>query len=366
MKKTSQVLMVFLLTLGVYFSCCNPVEAQQKPTKNKPAKRDKVDKASKTDWSLWPSQSAVQTMITQYGEPVEISPEAAVWYDQGPYKRIRVMSKGSGDARQNYTEYTIAYPNITNDRLQELMAFDSNIVVNKKKGEVSVRYDLESQNVRSLELAREILDGKTTAQEARMAFAQNTQNATTKDTMGTTYKKGTQAPPIKENVPYAEKPATPADMRNSGQVKVNEGEILAFLAAVNQHEISAATAAEGKEISERVAEYAKMLHTHHSSNLEKTLALSDSINIVAQETEDIQQFRTKGNEELAKLAALEGKGFESAYLDAMIKGHTEVLEWIDRKFTNAAKSEALKAHLNETRMQVAMHLEEAKKLKENR
>ncbi len=109
-----------------------------------------------------------------------------------------------------------------------------------------------------------------------------------------------------------------------------------------------------------------MLSKHHSSNLEKTLALGDSINIEPEETERIKEFKKKGNEELAKLAAMEGQGFEAAYLDAMIKGHTDTLVWIDTKLTAFAKSEALKAHLDETRMQIAMHLEEAKKLRDNR
>ena len=388
--------MVFLLTLGMYFGCCNPMKAQQTPPPNQPPKRESMDNAQKADWSSWPSQSAVQTMVTQYGDPAEVSSEGAIWYDQGPYKRIRVMRNGSDASRQNYTEYTIAYPKMRKKRLKELMAFDNAIVVDKQAREVSVRYDLESQNVRSLELTRDILEGNTTAQEARMAFDQEM----ARDAANTTYKKGTQSPPARDNVPYSEKPVkspemtrdtigsaynkgtqTPRNwdsvsysekhmnsttMRNAPNGQGSEGEILAFLAAVNHHEIDAAAAAKSKKISARVSEYAMMLNDHHSSNLEKTLALGQSINIEPQETESIKEFKKKGNEELTKLAALEGTGFESAYLDAMIKGHTEVLAWIDSKSITSTKSEALKAHLDETRMQIAMHLEEAKKLRDNK
>lgn len=422
--------MVFLLSLGMYFGCCNPMKAQQKPPPTQPTKRETMDNTPKADWSSWASHSAVQTMIAQYGDPAEVSSEGAVWYDQGPYKRIRVMRNGSDASRQNYTEYTIAYPKMRKKRLKELMIFDNAIVVNKPAREVSVRYDLESQNVRSLELTRDILDGTTTAQEARMAFdqemARDATNATykkgtqlpplrdnvpysekpmkstemtrdtigspyskgtqaprnrdsvsysgksknstemTRDTMGSVYKKGTQIPRTRDSVPYSEKPKNPTNLRNAPNGQNSEGEILAFLAAVNQHEIDAAAAAKSKEISEQVSEYAMMLSDHHSSNLEKTMALSDSINIEPQETESIKEFKKKGKEELTKLAALEGKGFESAYLDAMIKGHTEVLAWIDSKWTTSTKSEALKAHLDETRIQIAMHLEEAKKLRDNK
>ncbi len=423
--------MVLLLTLGMYFGCCNPMNAQQKPPANQNPKRESMDKARSTEWSSWPSQSAVQTMIAQYGDPAEVSSEGAVWYDQGPYKRIRVMRNGSDASRQNYTEYTIAYPKMRKKRLKELMAFDNAIVVNKPAREVSVRYDLESQNVRSLELSRDILDGTTTAQEARMTFDQdmardatnatykkgtqsppardkvpysekpvkstemtrdsigsaynkgtqtprnrdsvsyseNRKNSTemTRDTMGNTYKKGTQMPRTsRDSVPHSDKHMNSTTMRNATNGQGSEGEMLAFLAAVNHHEIDAAAAAKSKKISARVSEYATMLSEHHSSNLEKTLALGDSINIEPQETESIKEFKKKGNQELTKLAALEGTGFESAYLDAMIKGHTEVLAWIDSKSITSTKSEALKAHLDETRMQIAMHLEEAKKLRDNK
>lgn len=389
--------MVLLLTLGMYFGCCNPMKAQQKPPANQTPKRESMDKARSTEWSSWPSQSAVQTMIAQYGDPAEVSSEGAVWYDQGPYKRIRVMRNGSDASRQNYTEYTIAYPKMRKKRLKELMAFDNAIVVNKPAREVSVRYDLESQNVRSLELTRDILDGNTTAQEARMTFDQDM----ARDATNATYKKGTQSPPVRDNVPYSEKPKkstemtrdtignaynkgtqmprtnrdsvpyfdkhmNSATMTNTPNGHDSEGEMLAFLAAVNHHEIDAAAAAKSKKISAQVSEYAMMLSEHHSSNLKKTLALGDSINIEPQETESIKAFKKKGNEELTKLAALEGTGFESAYLDAMIKGHTEVLAWIDSKSITSTKSEALKAYLDETRTQIAMHLEEAKKLRDNK
>jgi putative membrane protein len=58
--------------------------------------------------------------------------------------------------------------------------------------------------------------------------------------------------------------------------------------------------------------------------------------------------------------------FETAYLDAMIKGHNEALAMIDSKLLTAAKLDAVKKHLTDTRTHIAMHLEQAKKLRENR
>ncbi len=71
----------------------------------------------------------------------------------------------------------------------------------------------------------------------------------------------------------------------------------------------------------------------------------------------------KGTGNFATLISMDGKDFETAYIDAMIKGHTEVLDMIDNQLMKIAKNDMLKAHLTETRGHVAMHLEQAKKLK---
>jgi len=66
--------------------------------------------------------------------------------------------------------------------------------------------------------------------------------------------------------------------------------------------------------------------------------------------------------ELAALAPLDGEKFASAYIETMIKGHTEVLGMIDNQLLKNAANAELKKHLTETRGHVANHLEAAKKL----
>ncbi len=106
-----------------------------------------------------------------------------------------------------------------------------------------------------------------------------------------------------------------------------------------------------------------MLHTAHGDNMAKTLKVGQSIKVTPSDTKAVDALKKKGAGELAMLIPLDGKEFETAYLDAMIKGHTEVLAMIDDKLMKTAKNDALKAHLTETRSHVAMHLEQAKKLK---
>ncbi len=110
-------------------------------------------------------------------------------------------------------------------------------------------------------------------------------------------------------------------------------------------------------------DYAKMLHTAHGENMAKTLKLGQSINVTPSDTKAVDALKVKGAGELAMLIPLDGKDFETAYIDAMIKGHTEALGMIDNQLLKTAKNDALKAHLTETRSHIAMHLEQAKKLK---
>lgn len=146
----------------------------------------------------------------------------------------------------------------------------------------------------------------------------------------------------------------------------SEGEALALLAAANTNEINAAAEAQKKQISSPVMKYARMLQDHHEDNLAKTRQLGQTMNLTLNETKDVATLTKKGSSDWLLLADLQGEEFEMAYLDAMIKGHREVLDLIDSKLMKAAKSDAFRNHLMETRKTLAMHLEEAKKLKEER
>jgi predicted outer membrane protein len=100
----------------------------------------------------------------------------------------------------------------------------------------------------------------------------------------------------------------------------------------------------------------------HGMNLEKTLMLGQKINVTPMETPEVDKLRVKGAGELAMLVPLAGDKFAAAYLAAMIKGHTEVLDMIDNQLLKRASHEAVKAHLTETRGSVAKHLAAAKQL----
>lgn len=138
------------------------------------------------------------------------------------------------------------------------------------------------------------------------------------------------------------------------------GEALAMVAAVDAHEIAAAEQARSKGVEGDVLAYADLLHSDHSENLVKTRALASAD--LDNSSPAVMQQREKGKAELAKLAALEGDAYESAYIDAMVKGHTEALAMLDDKLIPAAQDGAIKKHLTATREHISMHLQKAKAL----
>lgn len=132
---------------------------------------------------------------------------------------------------------------------------------------------------------------------------------------------------------------------------------LGLLAAVNEHEIQAAQQAVSKQVSAPVLEYARMMEKEHGDNLAKTKTLG-----ALASTPEVQAMQEKGKNDLAELGKKSGQEYETAYVDAMVKGHTEALALIDGRLLSLASPGPVRDHLATTRDHVAMHLEAAQKL----
>ena len=137
--------------------------------------------------------------------------------------------------------------------------------------------------------------------------------------------------------------------------------ILTKLVTVDQNEIKLARTAEKKTISAAAMHYARMLRDLHQQNLSDTQKLSHKLHLSPRQTSETEEMRKKGATELAQLRPLDGPEFERAFIDAMVKGHEDVLSMLDDGIA-VAKNDEVKAHLQSTREAVATHLSEAKQL----
>ncbi len=159
---------------------------------------------------------------------------------------------------------------------------------------------------------------------------------------------------------------TPADVPASTPairpITFTEPEILACVTAIDKNEVAAAKTALKKKMGKEAESFAKLLRDEHKDNQEKTEKLAKDLKLKEASSPTSLQLTANGKDELKALSDKKGADFEKAYIDAMIKGHTEALQLIDGDFLTAGRSEAVKAYLNEVRTHVAMHLEQAKRL----
>lgn len=142
---------------------------------------------------------------------------------------------------------------------------------------------------------------------------------------------------------------------------VSAGAALAIVAAVDEHEIAAAEQARAKQVTGDVLEYANLLQREHAANLKAGEALNRGAAGPA-DTVEAEARRTKGRAELAALDMKSGADYQNAYIDAMVKGHGEVLALLETRLIPSATDEQLRNFLTNSRDHVAMHLERAKSL----
>ena len=154
--------------------------------------------------------------------------------------------------------------------------------------------------------------------------------------------------------------ATPGGMAGTMAASDRERGALGVLNAINEHEIAAGEQALGRSVPEDVAAYARMMVEQHSDNRDKTNQFGPN----AGDPKATAQ-RDKGAAELKALAAKSDKEYAKAYVDAMVKGHTEALATLDNNLIPAAESDAVRTHLTTTRGHVADHLERAKALQKS-
>lgn len=327
----------------------------------------------------WPERPRLgaNEMMAKYGMPQEVTSERIIWHNAGPYKRITVLNLETPHdfplPHVDFLEHTISY-NVPQDKVGDLIAFDASSTINRTVGELSARCDLEGHNILTLNLDHDIVTGKKSVAEARKAFGEIVQQDVTGKHPA--YVEALQFKPAELAIAaFSDKPVIPGSpvramdgdahaqalMDDNGNQK-GDAEILASVIAVDLNEVLAAGAAQKKQISEPVMAYAKMLHEEHGKNMGKGMKLGQQIDVTPIDTAAVEKLKTKGAGELAALIPLDGEAFEKGYLQAMVKGHMEVLSMIDGKLLQTADNDALKEHLTETRTHVAAHLEQAKQL----
>ncbi|MEC0275432.1 hypothetical protein [Peribacillus frigoritolerans] len=127
-------------------------------------------------WNAMSKKVAYLT-IEQYGPPNEAIQSRLIWYNNGPWKRTIVyrdeiphdFPQPHTDVIENYINYTVP-PGM----FSELAKFDGSVIVERTRGEVSSRCDMEAANILALNLMNDIVTGKLSVEEARDKYCEVT------------------------------------------------------------------------------------------------------------------------------------------------------------------------------------------------
>jgi len=123
----------------------------------------------------WPedARKAAKKVIAQYGQPDAASDAMLVWHNKGPWKRIvasRTPDKHRFPAMHpDSMEQVVSY-RVPVDKFDDLARFDGSVTVDRTRGEMAARCDLEANNLLALNLAHDIVTGKRTVAGARAYY----------------------------------------------------------------------------------------------------------------------------------------------------------------------------------------------------
>ncbi len=124
----------------------------------------------------WPaaSRAAVEETISKYGQPDRISEDEMAWMNKGVWKKICITKRETKHSfpveHTDMMESTINYK-VPPGKMDDLGQFDGSITFDRTQGTMSARCDKEANNILALNLAHEIVTGKLTVRQARVAFA---------------------------------------------------------------------------------------------------------------------------------------------------------------------------------------------------
>jgi hypothetical protein len=121
----------------------------------------------------WPddSKSAAKEMADKYGAPDELTPSQLTWtHAHGPWKRS-IVSRDPvhhewPSPHEDVLEQFIDL-RTPPDKLSDLGKFDGSVMVERTKGELSARCGGEAANFLALNLAKDIVDGSRSVDDAR-------------------------------------------------------------------------------------------------------------------------------------------------------------------------------------------------------
>jgi hypothetical protein len=148
-------------------------EATVAPTTSTPAAHEWAARNLK-DWPV-DRQVLAAHLVTRYGNPQEITAQALIWYDNGPWKRTILYKDGDLHRfplpHRDVLWQTLNYK-VPLNKLVPLLTYDGSILVDRTRGEITAHCDSEEANTLILNIAHTIVTGENTVEQAMAYHAQ--------------------------------------------------------------------------------------------------------------------------------------------------------------------------------------------------
>lgn len=124
-------------------------------------------------WKDEPKKVA-KTIIEKYGQPDEVTSERLIWHNNGPWLKTELVNEEIPHKfpvpHHDMLKQTVAML-VPAEKFSDLAAYDGSVIVERTKGTLSARCDKESMNFLAVNLAKDVVEGKKSVEEARDAYA---------------------------------------------------------------------------------------------------------------------------------------------------------------------------------------------------
>ena len=149
---------------------CGTAAAQTDKSTSKPT-RESVSQIIES----WPktAKHTAAKMIEKYGAPNEATATQLTWFNNGPWKRTVVQKEEIDhkfpmphkDVMEQFVDYKVPP-----DKASAITAYDGSVYVDRTRGEISARCDMEEANLLAINLAHDIVTGKRSVEDARAFY----------------------------------------------------------------------------------------------------------------------------------------------------------------------------------------------------
>lgn len=157
------------------------------------------------------------------------------------------------------------------------------------------------------------------------------------------------------------KPAAPKE----GAEGLTDPQIVGAVIAANQVEIDAGKLAASKTQNKDVQAFAQQMVAGHSASNKSMTELAGQLHMTPDPSKTSEKLTKSGQENVAKLQGLQGKAFDSAYMNHEVYYHKLVTEELDKRLIPGAQNPQLKAQLVKARAACQTHLEQAQQVQKN-